>query len=150
ASSDTVEGGERSEGTKRLSDAEGHVYAPEKAILPVFFASWLVLRRDYGLLPSEFCHTITKIDPEHLQERAERLTTAGYFQGLRETPQIRPARITTYRAAALESFLKAAWPRIQRVAVEFGRYVSVEAAPISPARVAAFLRQFREQSLARP
>src|SRR5207248_2210384 len=55
-----------------------------------------------------------------------------------------------HRAAALESFLKAAWPRILRVAVEFGRYVSVEAAPISPARIAAFLRQFHEQSLARP
>jgi HD superfamily phosphohydrolase len=150
AASDTVEGGERSEGTKRLSDAEGHVYAPEKAILPVFFASWLVLRRDYGILPSEFCHTITKIDQEFLQQQAERLTAAGYFQELSEAPQIKPARITTHRAAALESFLKAAWPRIQRVAVEFGRYVAVDEAPISPARIAAFLRQFREQSLARP
>lgn len=151
ARSDTVEGGERAEGTKRLSDAEGHVYAPEKAILPVFFASWLVLRRDYGVLPSEFCHTITKIDPERLQQQAERLTAAGYFKDVSEgPPQIKRTRITTYREAALESFLKAAWPRIQRVAVEFGRYVSVEAAPISPARVAAFLRQFREESLARP
>jgi hypothetical protein len=150
AASDTVEGGERSEGTKRLSDPEGHVYAPERAILPVFFASWLVLGRDYGVLPGEFCHTITKIDPDHLQAEANRLTANGYFAALDDVPQITPTRITTHRAAALESFLKAAWPRIQRVAVDFGRYVSVEAEPISPSRVAAFLRQFQHQSLARP
>jgi deoxynucleoside triphosphate triphosphohydrolase SAMHD1 len=148
--SDTVEGGERSEGTKRLSDIEGQVYAPEKAILPVFFAAWLVLSRDYGISPNEYCHTITKVDPEQIQADTARLEAAGYFADLDTAPRITPSRITTHRAAALESFLKAAWPRIQKVAVEFGRYVSVEADPISPARVAEFLRQFPDQSLARP
>jgi HD superfamily phosphohydrolase len=151
AVSDTVEGGERSESTKRLTIPNGHVFAPEGAILPTFFASLVIMARDYGLSSEPYCHTITKLDPDAVIAAARTLNECGYFDELPgNPPDLKPARIVSHREAALESFLKAAWPRIQRVGIEFGRYVSLDADPISPARVASYLRQFGDESLARP
>lgn len=148
--SDTVEGGERSESTKRLTIPDGHVFAPERAILPTFFASLLVLARDYGLSSEPYC-PITKLDPDEVIKAANVLDQGGFFVALTSgKPDLTTARIVSHRESSLESFLKAAWPRIQRVGVKFGRYVSLDADPISPARVASYLRQFGDQSIARP
>jgi HD superfamily phosphohydrolase len=145
-----VVAGERSENTKRLALAHGHVFAPEAAVLPVFLASRIVLLREYGQRYGDTCHTVTKLDPEQIVRAENTLLAAGHYGELVEKPHTRPARIRSHRELAVESFLKSAWSRIEALGTEFGRYQSLGTRPVSAARVAAFLRQFDTEDLARP
>jgi len=142
--------GERSENTKRLSLAHGHVFAPELAVIATFIAARIVLHRDYAQMSGPGAHTVTKLDLDELLAAERKLDERNYFGQVIDFKRTRQARIRSHRELAVETFLKSAWSRVQRVAADFGRYQAPGSNRISANEVAAFLRQFQREELARP
>lgn len=143
--------GERPESSKRLSRAGGYVFAPEEAILPVFIATRTVLKRNYHQEYDSACYAPTKLDPQDIAAAESALDAAGYFASV---PGGRPlplgeTRVRSHRQHALETFLVTAWPRIRLLGEVFGQYQAMRAPPVSPRRIAAFLRQFETEGMAR-
>lgn len=147
-----VVAGQRSEAGKRAATESGYVFAPEAAVLPVFLATRHILKLEYGLDYGARAYLATRLDPEGIETADKRLRDSGYYNDDRSPadPPVSQARLVSHRAATLESFLKSAWPRIEGLAVRFGPYQAPGASPLSPAVIAGYLRQFGEDSLARP
>ncbi len=139
--------GERPESSKRLSRPGGYVFAPEEAILPVFIASRTVLRRDYGQEYDAACYAPTKLDPQDIASAEDALAASHYFDDVAggRPPPLPSARLRSHRQHALETFLKTAWSRIRLLGETFGLYQAMGSPPVSPRRIAAFLRQFETE-----
>lgn len=133
------------------SPTEIRIYAGEPAVIPVFFASRLVLERDYGQLRTYESQDGPKIDADELTRLDAKLAESGIYEKHRVSPSkpFASSRIMSHGKLLLEKFLKAAWPRIAERASRFGAYQSVLQDPISAASVAQFLRQFETERLAR-
>ena len=141
---------ERSENTLRLTTAHGHVFAPESAVLPTFLATRHVLLRDYGQRYEAGSYASTKLDPDDVICAETTLTAAGYGAELAQPIATRRSRMREHREIALEEFLKASWPRIEQLGIDFGVYQSLDGDRVSATAVADFLRQFGTEDLARP
>jgi HD superfamily phosphohydrolase len=149
---DAALSGERPMSAKRIARFRGHVFAPEEAILPVFIATRLVLLRDYEQQYDAACYATTRLDFEEIHSAEKRLSESGFLDRViegRRPETLSPARLRSHRELALENFLKTAWPRIERLSISFGRYQSQGSDPVSPARIAMFLRQFENETRAR-
>jgi hypothetical protein len=140
--------GQRPEGGRHAAQQSVYIFAPESAVLPVFVAARDVLRKRYGIVVGPEAYRATRLDPETIAEAEDRLVKAGYF-GEHEPPKIEGARIVSHRQQALESFLHTAWSRLEDLAVRFGQHQPHADTPISPRRIADFLRQFETERLAR-
>jgi HD superfamily phosphohydrolase len=126
-----------------------YVFAPEAAVLPVFLAARSVLYRDYGLDYGAEAYLSTRLDPDAIRSAEKKLKNSGKYEVAGIRP-LAPLRLQTHKAAMLETFLKSAWPRLENLAHKFGQYQTQGSGPLSPASIAAFLRQFGEDRLARP
>lgn len=148
---DAALSGERPESAKRIAQIRGHVFAPEAAILPVFIATRLVMERDYQQRYDATCYATTRLDFEEILAAEARLERGGFYAriGLERPESLPMARLRSHREMALENFLKTAWPRIEQLGIIFGRYQSQGSAPVSPASIAAYLRQFETEARAR-
>ncbi len=125
-----------------------YLFAPEEAVLPAFIAAKNVLR-SYNLSVGAAAYRATRLDPEMIQAAEEKLAGEGFYNTSAPPEKVPRARIVSHRASALEAFLKTAWPRIEDLGVKFGRYQTESGEPVSPTRIAAFLRQFETESRAR-
>lgn len=140
--------GQRPEAGRLAGRQSVYIFAPEGAVLPVFVAARTLLRRNYGIDIEPEAYRATRLDPEMIASAEATLAGAGYFGSV--TPSVMgPARIASHRQTELETFLRTSWSRIERLAVEFGQYQPLDASPISPDRIGAFLRQFGTERLAR-
>jgi HD superfamily phosphohydrolase len=148
-SADATVSGARPETAKRLAQHQGYVFASEAAVLPVFLASRWVLATEYRQDLDALSYAGTRLDPEEIVTAEGRLKEAGVFQEV-AFQAIPSARARSHRERALDVFLKTAWPRIENLSVRFGPFQSMGSSPISPARIATFLRQFESEDLARP
>jgi deoxynucleoside triphosphate triphosphohydrolase SAMHD1 len=140
--------GQRPEAGKRAARQTVYVFAPEGAVLPVFVAARELLRKSYGIVLGPDAYRATRLDPEGIRTAEQRLTDAGYF-GDSVPDAIPDARVISHRQQALETFLRTSWSRLERLAVEFGQYQSHDDRPISPSRIADYLRQYETERLAR-
>jgi hypothetical protein len=140
--------GQRGQAGSRASRQTVYIFAPEGAVLPVFVAARDLLRKNYGIVLGPDAYRATRLDPETIANAERSLKDAGYF-GEHDPPEIPTARIVSHRQHALETFLRTSWSRLERLAVDFGQYQSLEDCPISPARIADYLRQFETERLAR-
>jgi deoxynucleoside triphosphate triphosphohydrolase SAMHD1 len=141
--------GQRPEAGRRAARQMVYVFAPEGAVLPVFVAARDLLRRNYGIDLGPEAYRATRLDPEVIAEAEDRLKQAGYFGNHDAPPAIPGARVVSHRQQALETFLRTSWSRLERLAIEFGQYQPYDDRPVSPARIADFLRQFESERLAR-
>lgn len=140
--------GQRTEAGRRAARQTVYIFAPEGAVLPVFVASREVLRKVYGVVLGPEAYRATRLDPEAIADAERRLSAAGYFGDAAPCP-IPDARIISHRQQALETFLRTSWSRLERLAVDFGQYQPHDDRPISPSRIANYLRQFETERLAR-
>lgn len=141
--------GERAEAGRRVSSAEGYVFAPEESVLPVFIAARSVLMRNYGQPVDSSAFRRAKLHPEEIKQAEETLAKKGAAPSREEAANVRESSVRTYRAASLEHFLKAAWPRIESLHDIFGQYQVPGAGPVTATSIAAFLRQFQSEEMAR-
>lgn len=139
--------GQRSEAGKRAAVQVGYVFAADRAVLPVFLATRKLLTERYSLSYGRTASLPARLDSETIATAEEKLRVAGYGVPLAPMPA---ARNRSHRASSLEAFLKSAWPRIEHLGVRFGPYQAQGTNPIAPGAIAAYLRQFEEDSLARP
>ena len=146
-SASPVQSGQRPEAGKQVARERLYVFAPEEAILATFLAARQELQEHYGLPTGAEAYRATRLDPEAIVAADAKLVAAGYYT--QPPPDMGPGRIVTHRISALESFLKTAWPRLEVLSGRFGPYQSPGSSPITPATIAAFLRQFRTDALAR-
>lgn len=143
-----VQNAQRPEAGKRAARSVMYVFAPESAVLPAFLATRELIATEYKLSIGPEAYRATRIDPEAIQMAEKKLESLKY--PIVSNPEAtREARIVSHREMALETFLKTAWPRIEACAVVFGRFQSQDSPPISPVRIADYLRQFETESLAR-
>jgi HD superfamily phosphohydrolase len=140
--------GQRPEAGRRAAGQKVYIFAPEAGVLPVFVAARSLLRKRYGLELRPEAYRATRLDPEVISEAERQLAKHRYF-GDDDPPEIASARIVSHRKSALETFLRTSWSRLESLAVEFGQYQPLDDSPISPARIADFLRQFETGRLAR-
>jgi HD superfamily phosphohydrolase len=140
--------GQRSEAGRRAARQCVYVFAPEGAVLPVFVAARVLLQKRYRIPLGPDAYRQTRLDPGVIRAAEARLEQLGYFGGAAPTP-ISDARIVTHRRNELETFLRTSWSRLEDLAVRFGQYQPYDAHPISPTRIAEFLRQFETEPSAR-
>jgi HD superfamily phosphohydrolase len=140
--------GQRTEAGRRAARQTVYFFAPEGAVLPVFVATRDLLRRRYDIAVRPEAYRATRLDPEAIANAERLLKEKGYFAD-HDPPAISEARIVSHRRSALETFLRTSWSRLERLAVEFGQYQPYDDRPISPDRIAEFLRQFETERLAR-
>ncbi len=145
----TAFGGERAEAGRRISSAEGYVFAPEECVLPVFIAARSVIMRNYGQPVDSSAFRRAKLHPEEIKVAEETLAKKGAALRRDEASNVKASSVRTYQAASLEHFLKAAWPRIESLHDTFGQYQVPGRGPITAASIAAFLRQFQSEKMAR-
>lgn len=147
-SADAAVSGQRSEAGKHIARSGGYVYAHQDYLLPVFFGALRVLHRSYKQPIHTAAYAKTKLEPRELEVAEATLRSHAFLEG--DDPALQFARgIASQRARHMEQFLRTAWPRIEMLAVDFGRYQAPWAAPLSSARIASFLRQFEEVHRAR-
>jgi len=140
---------QRPEAARWAASQAGYVFAPEAAVLPVFLAARFVLLSDYQYDCGEDAYLPTRLDPEAIRGAEQKLKSSGKYDVKPIGSSLMP-RLQTHKEAMLETFLKSAWPRIEKLAIRFGPYQAHGSGPISPASIAVFLRQFGEDKLARP
>ncbi|HKY34560.1 MAG TPA: HD domain-containing protein [Polyangiaceae bacterium] len=141
----SMRSGQRPEAGKRVGRQQVCVFAPEGAVLQTFIAAKKVLRQTYAWSVGADAYRATRLDPEAISDAEAELFAAGYYSAGEPPETTPPARLVSHREAALEAFLKTAWPRIEDLAVSFGRYQSGKSAPVSPMAIADFLRQFETE-----
>jgi HD superfamily phosphohydrolase len=140
--------GERAEAGRRVSSAEGYVFAPEEAVLPVFLAARSVLSGQYRQAFDSSAYRRAKLHPQDIRDAEDTLAKKGLVRP-RAASRVKLATVASYRAASLEYFLKTAWPRIEALHDTFGQYQVPGAGPITSTSIARFLRQFESEGLAR-
>ncbi|MDB4946672.1 MAG: putative dNTP triphosphohydrolase, Archaeal subgroup [Labilithrix sp.] len=140
--------GQRTEAGRRASRQTVYIFAPEGAVLPAFVAARNLLRTNYGIVLGADAYRATRLDPEAIATAERVLKNAGYF-GDHDPPAIPTARVVSHRQHALETLLRTSWSRLERLSVDFGQYQPHDDRPISPARIADYLRQFETERLAR-
>lgn len=141
--------GQRSEAGTRAALQQLYVFAPEDAVLPTFIATKNVLKIEYGLSVEPAAYRATRLDPELILEAEKKLIDGDFYRGQPKPEAVSETRVVSHREGALEAFLRTAWPRIEELGVTFGRYQTESGEPVSPARIASFLRQFRTEARAR-
>lgn len=149
AVADTPISGERPETAKRIARAGYYVFAAEEDVLPTFLATRAVLADDYGQTYDSSCYAATKLDLGDIRSAEELLKKKGLLGAIKED-QLAESHILSHKAQRLETFLRTAWPRLEALSIRFNRYQAPQSLPISPQRLAAFLRQTGELHLARP
>lgn len=144
-----VRTGQRSEAGKHAARQLIHFFAPEGAVLPVFLAARRLLRVRYDVKTGAASYRATRLDPDIIRVAEDKLVAANYLSDDDVTPADRGLRLISHREDNLETFLRVAWPRFSALAPSFGRYQAPNASRISPAAIAAFLRQFETEAMAR-
>ena len=141
--------GQRSEAGKHAARQLIYFFAPEGAVLPVFIAARKLLQDKYGIRTGVESYRATRLDPDVIQRAEQRLLDTQYLAQSELEGSNPEARIISHRQDGLETFLRVAWPRFMDLALTFGQYQTPNGARIGPAGIAAFLRQFESEPLAR-
>jgi deoxynucleoside triphosphate triphosphohydrolase SAMHD1 len=141
--------GQRSEAGKHAARQLIHFFAPEGAALPVFLAARRLLLTRYGIPTGPEVYRATRLDPDAIQAAEKKLVAANYLLASEVTETNEEARLVSHRQDSLETFLRVAWPRFAELALSFGQYQAQTASRVGPGAIAAFLRQFQTERLAR-